>query len=84
MMYVWEDDVERANRVSRDKDAEIARLRDTVEHYKADAAHDEALIKQLKAALEEITKCDDDGYGPAGYCANIAQKALSDERLSGK
>jgi hypothetical protein len=30
----------------------IAKLRDTVEHYKADAAHDEALIKELRAALE--------------------------------
>jgi hypothetical protein len=37
----------------------------------------EAEIARLRAALEEITKCDDDGYGPAGYCANIAQKALA-------
>jgi len=27
--------------------AEIVRLRDTIEHYKADAAHDERLIKEL-------------------------------------
>jgi hypothetical protein len=31
---------------------EVAKLRDTVEHYKADAAHDEALINRLRAALE--------------------------------
>jgi hypothetical protein len=36
------------------QEAEIARLRDTVEHYKADAAHDEALINRLKAALEAL------------------------------
>jgi hypothetical protein len=35
----------------RDLKAEIAKLRDTVEHYKADAAHDGGLIKELRAAL---------------------------------
>jgi hypothetical protein len=43
-------------------------------HLLEDAATE---IARLRTALEEITKCDDDGYGPAGYCANIAQKALA-------
>jgi hypothetical protein len=46
-------------------------------HLLEDAATE---IARLRTALEEITKCDDDGYGPAGYCAKIAQKALGAER----
>jgi hypothetical protein len=82
MMYAWEDDVERANRVSQDQDAEIAKLRDTVEHYKADAAHDEALIKQLKAALEEIAFNNRVGTITLerSEMIEIASKALANKR----
>jgi hypothetical protein len=33
-------------------------------------------IERLRMALLAITKCDDDGYGPDGYCANIARAVL--------
>jgi hypothetical protein len=49
------DAASKASRLIMDaQETEIAKLRDTVEHYKADAAHDEALINRLKAALREI------------------------------
>lgn len=36
-----------------------------------------AEIVRLRAALTEITLCDDDGYGPNGHCVNIAKRALA-------
>jgi len=40
-------------------------------------------IERLRAALAEITLCDDDGYGPRGHCVNIAKRALA-ALVSGK
>ncbi len=62
--------------------AEIERLRAVIEQnagiYQAEFEKQAAEIERLRLALRAVTQCDDDGYGPEGYCINIAEAALGD------
>ena len=71
-------------------DDEITRLRKEIDAHLTNIAtlqdrFSDCQVERdrFRTALEKITKCDDDGYGPDGYCINIAEAALAGEEKHG-